>query len=307
MKKYLLTVFLALGTIHADYIWKNGKLIDFEKKPWMPMQDHYTEVLKAHDSKKWLELIENGVVLIHHYKNSPFVDETRFLLAKAFLEINDYSRAHDALGQYLNYSVSPKHYEEVMQMKLSLAQAFENGEIKNLIGLPGIPHWVDARKEAVELYDEIASAMPTHLLAEQAIMGKAGLEIKLKDYRIAISTCEAFLRKYAKSSLAPQAFENIGFCQLKLIQDEFLDPDILSLAEMNFRKFSDLYPSHPKLETMRSQLIEMKELFASNMLTTAKYYRKVKKETAAQFYFKKIQENYPGTKSADLAALLVDP
>jgi outer membrane protein assembly factor BamD (BamD/ComL family) len=301
MKKYLLPLFLALSSIHGDYIWKNGQLIDFKKEPWLPMQDHYNDVLKAHDESQWLKLIENGVVIINHYKNSPFVDETRFLVAKAFCEINDYARAHDALGQYLNYTVTPKHYEEVMEMKLKLAAAFENGEIKNLVGLPGIPHWIDPKKEAISLYEEVASALPTSRLAEQAIMGRAGLEIKLKDYKLAIATSETFLRKYAKSSLAPQAFENIGLCHLRLVQDEFLDPDLLSLAEMNYKKFVDQFPSHPKLENIKNNLIEMKELFASNLLTTARYYKKVKKYGAANFYLKKIPELYPETHSAAVA------
>lgn len=306
MKKYFLSLVLTVCTAHADYIWKNGKLIDFKKQPWMSMQEHYNIMMKASDDKKWLDLIENGVVIINHFQNSPFVDETRFLVAKAFLEINDFSRAHDALGQYLTYSVTPKHYEEVMQMKLSLAKAFEDGEIKNLVGLPGIPHWVDARKEAVELYDEVASALPTSFLAEQAIIGKAGLEIKLKDYRVAIATCESFLRKYSKSSLAPEAFDKIGFCQLQLIKNEFLDPDLLSLAEINVNKFKEIYPAHPKLEEIQSNLIQMKELFAKNMLTTAYYYKKVKMKGASQFYLNKIVELYPETDSAKDAALAIN-
>jgi outer membrane protein assembly factor BamD (BamD/ComL family) len=306
MKKYFLTLVFAFSAAHADYIWKNGKLIDFKKQPWMSMQEHYNDMMKASDEKKWLDLIENGVVIINHFQNSPFVDETRFLVARAFLEIKDYSRAHDALGQYLTYSVTPKHYEEVMEMKLSLAKAFEDGEIKNLIGLPGIPHWVDARKEAVELYDEIASALPTSFLAEQAVMGKAGLEIKLKDYRLAIATCESFLRKYSKSSLAPEAFEKIGYCQLQLIKNEFLDPDVLSLAELNVNKFKDMYPAHPKLEEIHENLVQMKELFASNMLTTANYYKKVKMAGASQFYLNKIVQLYPETESAKNAQVALN-
>lgn len=302
MKKYLLVSLIVFGSLQADYIWKNGKLIDFKKEPWLSQQDHYNQVLKASDNKQWLDLIENGVVIINHYKNSPFVDETRFLVAKAFLEIDDFARANDALGQYLTYTVSPKHYEEVMEMKLSLAKAFENGEIKNLVGLPGIPHWVDARKEAFDLYDEVASAMPTHILAEKAILGKADLQMKLGDYRLAISTSEGFLRRYSKSALAPQAFENIGLCQLKLVQQEFLDPDLLSLAEMNFKKFQEQFPAHPRIEVIQNNLNEMRELFASNMLKNAKYFNKVKKNGASDFYYKKIVELYPETQSAKEAS-----
>jgi outer membrane protein assembly factor BamD len=223
-------------------------------------------------------------------------------VAKAFLEIKDYSRAHEALGQYLSYAVSAKHYEEVMGMKLTLAHAFEEGDIKNIVGLPGLPHWVDARKEAFELYDEIASAMPTHVLAEQAIMGKIGLQMKLGDYRLGISTSESFLRKYPKSALAPQAFEHIGCAQLRLVQDEYLDPDLLSLAEMNYQKFKQQYPAHPKLEPIEKNLGEMRELFAANLLKTAKFYLRTKKSGAAQFYFKKTQELYPDTLAAQHAS-----
>ena len=306
MKKYFLAFVLSLCTAQADYIWKNGKLIDFKRQPWMSMQEHYNDMMKAGDDRRWLDLIENGVVIINHFENSPFVDETRFMVAKAFLEIKDFSRAHDALGQYLTYTVTPKHYEEVMQMKLELAHAFEDGEIKNLVGLPGIPHWVDARKEAVSLYDEIASALPTSFIAEQAVLGKAGLEIKLKDYRVAIATCESFLRKYPKSSLAPQAFENIGFCQLQLIKDEFLDPDVLSLAELNVKKFTEMYPAHPKLADIENNVIQMKELFAENLLQTGNYYKKVKQVNAANFYYKKVIQLYPETKSASNAQKILN-
>lgn len=305
MKKFILLLIFTVCSLHADYIWKNGKLIDFKKEPWLSMQEHYNLMLKAGDDQKWLDLIENGVVIINHFQNSPFVDETRFLVAKAFLEIKDFSRAHDALGQYLHYAVTPKHYEEVMQMKLTLAKAFEDGEIKNLIGLPGIPHWVDAKKEAVALYDEVASALPTSFLAEQAIIGKAGLQIKLKEYKVAIATYESFLRKYPKSSLAPEAFEQIGYCQSESIKNDFLDPDILSLAELNVNRFKDLYPAHPKREKLENNLIAMKELFASNMLTNAKFYKKIKLPHASEFYLNKIIQLYPETESAKSAQLAI--
>jgi len=87
MKKILCTLALSLNLAHADYIWKNGKLIDFEKTPWMQPQEHYAHVLKACDDQNWLGLIENGVVITRHFKDGPFADETRFLLAKPFLEI----------------------------------------------------------------------------------------------------------------------------------------------------------------------------------------------------------------------------
>lgn len=186
-------------------------------------------------------------------------------------------------------------------MKLQLAKAFADGEIRNLVGLPGIPHWVDPKKEAIDLYEEISSALPTHFLAEKAIMGKIDLEIRLKEYRLAITTSESFIRKYPKSVLAPQAFENIGLCQLKIVENEFLDPDILSLAELNYKKFSDLYPAHPRLESIKNNLLQMKEMFADNLLTSAHWYNRVDKADAAKFYFKKIQELYPDTKAAELA------
>lgn len=301
MKKIICLLGLSLGVIHADYIWKNGKLIDFEKTPWMQPQEHYAHVLKACDDKKWLDLIENGVVITHHFKDGPFADETRFLLAKAFLEIKDYARAHDAVADYLVGSISPKHYEEVMSMKLEIANAFATGEIKNLIGLPGIPLWIDAKGEAVKLYEEISSALPTHVLAEKAILAKSNLEFELKEYRQAISTSESFLRKYGQSSYAPLAFEKIGVSYVKLVESEFLDPDLLSLAEMNLKKFQEQFPNHTKIDDIQHNLIVMKEHFAKNMLTTGLYYKKMKKYGASRFYFEKIMQTYPETSSAQEA------
>jgi outer membrane assembly lipoprotein YfiO len=183
-------------------------------------------------------------------------------------------------------------------MKLEIANAFANGEIKNLIGLPGIPLWVDAKGEALKLYEEISSALPTHLLAEKAILAKSNLEFDLKEFRQAISTSESFLRKYAQSTFAPLAFEKIGVSYLKLVEAEYLDPDLLSLAEMNYRKFEEQFPNHPKLIDIQNNLVVMKEHFAKNMLTTGLYFKKTKKIEASRFYFEKIIQTYPETNAA---------
>ena len=82
---------------------------------------------------------------------------------------------------------------------------------------------------------------------------------------------------------------------------EYPDQDYLDLAEINLRKFNQDFPGEEKLAVADHILQEMKEVFASDLYDTARFYERTSKPHAARLYYTRILAKYPETKVAQLS------
>ena len=87
MKNKLLVVFLLFSTmLNAGYTLKDGRFINQDNLATQSVQEHHSAALEALHSKNWTELIRQATIIIENYPNTPFSQESRFFLAKGYLE-----------------------------------------------------------------------------------------------------------------------------------------------------------------------------------------------------------------------------
>ncbi len=252
-------------------------------------------MVAANEKKDWKELVRHSTILNKHFKTTPFVQEAIFFLGVGYFYLEDYELANNHFSAYLRQQVTPKHFEEAIQYKFTIAEKFHQGEKKHLFGLENMPQWLPAKEEALAIYDEVITALPHHELAAKAYFGKAQLLLENEDYRASIETYQMLIRRFPKHPLAVESYIGIENVYLKQCQLEFPDPDFLDLAEINLRKFKENFPSEEKYLVAEASFNNMREHYAQNLFETAQFYQKTKKDKAAIIYFKKILHKYPET------------
>lgn len=307
MKK--VSFFLALAVplfytplaVHGAYTFKNGKLIKSEEVATLSVQEHYSAALDAYQNEKWEETAHQALIVVKNFPSTPFAQEAYFYLGVSYFYLGEYEYANRFLTTYLKKQATPKHFEEAIQYKFKIAQEYHQGAKKHVLGWESMPKWLPAREEAVAIYDEVITALPHHDLAAHALFGKAQLLVRDAEYKGSIETYQTLIRRFPKHTLAAESYIGIGQVFLVQSQEEYPDQDFLDLAEINLRKFVHDFPGEEKLKIAERMFFEMKEVYASDLYDTGRFYERTKKPHAAYIYYTRILAKYPDTQVALLA------
>ncbi len=286
---------------HAAYTFKNGKLIKSEEVATLSVQEHYGAVMDAYQKQNWEEVVHQSVIVIKNFASSPFATEAYYYLGVGYFHMEELEYANRFLGKYLKKQATPKYFEEAIQYKFKIAEKYQKGARKHILGMENMPKWVPAREEAIAIYDEVIAALPHHELAAQALFGKAKLLLKSEEYKSSIETYQILIRRFPKHPLAAESY--IGVCEVYLVQSqaEYPDQDFLDLSEINLRRFRANFPGDEKIAIAEKLLSDMKEVYASDLYDTGRFYERTKKPNAAWIYYTRILAKYPETQVSELA------
>ena len=262
------------------------------------VQEFYSFMQEAVDDEDWWSAIDFGEIVLYHFPESPYGQEIPYLIGMSYYHLQQYELANEALSEYLKKSMSPKHFEEAIEMKYTIAEFFREGGKKRLFGSHKLPAIMPAYDDALKIYDEVITTLPHHEIAIRSLLGKAEIQTYNEDFKPSIETLQILIRRFPKHDLAAEGYLQINKVYLKQCKAEHLDPNLLDLAEVNLHKFSLAFPREPRLADAESALNEMKELYAANLMETGEFFQRRKQNDASIIYFSKVIAKYPDTKSA---------
>jgi outer membrane protein assembly factor BamD (BamD/ComL family) len=298
----LSAVLLAPISSHATYLYKNGKLIKSEEVATMSVQEHYSAAVDAYQNKNWDEVIHHSVIVIKNFSSTPFAQEAYFFLGVGYFHSGEMEFANRFLTKYLKKQATPKHFEEAIHYKFKIAEKYHRGAKKHVLGFETLPKWIPAREEAIGIYDEVITALPHHDLSAHALFGKAKLLLKDEEFKSSIETYQTLIRRFPKHPLAAESYIGIGEVYLLEAQAEYPDQDFLDLAEINLRKFRNDFPGDEKLMVADKMYSDMKEVYASDLYDTGRFYERTSKPQAAYIYYNRILAKYSETRVSELAS-----
>lgn len=307
MKKSFAAPVLALALMsapissHAAYIFKNGKLTKSEETATMSVQEHYSAAMDAYQKQNWEEVVHHCVIVIKNFSGSPFSQEAYFYLGVSYFHTGEYEFSNRFLTKYLKKQATPKFFEEAIHYKFKIAEQFQKGARLHVLGFENLPKWIPAGEEAISIYDEVITALPHHELATQSLFGKAKLLLKAEEYKSSVETYQTLIRRFPKHPLAAESYIGVGEVYLTQAQAEYPDQDFLDLCEINLRKFKFNFPSDERIEVAEKLLLQMKEVYASDLYDTGRFYERTKKPHAAYIYYTRILAKYPETKVSEVA------
>ncbi len=298
----ILLLFCVVPSVsHAAYIFKNGKLIKSEEVATLSVQEHYSAALEAYQKQNWEELIVQSIIVVKNFSSTPFAEEGYYYLGVGYFHTEELELANRFFTKYLKKQSSPKFFEEAIQYKFKIAEKYQRGSKKHVFGVEAMPKWLSAYSEAIAIYDEVITALPHHDLAAYALFGKAQLLLKEEEYKSSIETYQTLIRRFPKHTLAAEGYIGVSEVYLVQCQQAYPDQDFLDLAEINLKRFRQDFPGEEKLSVAEQLVQKMKEVYASDLYETARFYARTKKPQAAYIYYTRILAKYPDTTVAFLA------
>ena len=264
--------------------------------------DYFQDIYKnANQKKQWIAVLKDSRKLISGFPDSPFVSEAYYFQGIAFFELGDFDFSNEAFSKYLRNETTPKYFEQSIEYKFKIAEKFYEGAKRHLLGLKKLPRVLPAKDEALDIYEEIITTLPRHDLTARSLFKKGMLLYEFSDYKLSIEAFQILIRRFPKHHLAPEGYIGIQKVYLKQSKQEFTDPDVLELAEINLERFKSSFPGEPRVEKVNKMLIEMKDYFAKNLFEIGSFYQRTKKDDAAAIYYAKILSKYPQSSYAEKA------
>jgi len=256
--------------------------------------------LEAMEAQNWGKAFKNFETVQKYFVESELAPDSCYYAGVSLYKAHEYDVANQYFNLYLKEKSDPKFFEESVKYKFSIAEHLRGGESRRPFGTSGLPRFLPAKEIAITIYDEIVAAVPSHELAAQSLFYKGCLLWKQHEYRDSVDAFHMLARRFPKHELTPQAYLNVA----KLYHDqsnyEYQNPDIISLAEINLKKFTEEFPRDEKLQQAEKEVIKVKEVYAKGLYDTAQFYERTYKTKASVIYYETAIRQFPGTNTANM-------
>lgn len=304
---FLVPIFLFGGYSHVGNKWSPEQYV-----PLFPVQEHFDRGYQAFNKNLWDEALAHFMVIAYHYDETPFYPDAIYYSGICYFFKKELDVCNKQFNRYLDLPGKLKHFEKVFEFKLEVANRYAKGSKKHIFGFEKLPKWSSAKKDALELYDEIIAALPGKEVSAQALYQKADLLRSKRHFQEAIESLQTLSRRFPKHTLAAEAFLRVSEIYLEESRIESQNPDLIALAQVNLQRFLKSFPLDDRIDQARKNIIAMQEVYALSLYDTGRFYERKKKPNASLIYYADTIRKYPGTQAAAksqerLAKLSIDP
>lgn len=287
-----------ISPVEAAYSLSQGRLISADEVATMSAEDHYAAGLTALEKEDWPEVVRQFRIIVVNFPKFVHVKESLYYLGVGYYYIGDFDFANQEFTQYLKVAGTSKHFEDVLKYKYAIAEQFKAGAKKHIFGSAKLPKWMPADQDAIEIFDEIAVALPGSDLAAKALLAKAELLDSLGDYDDSADAYQDVINRFPRTPFAVQGYVALAKLYLKEGTVESQNPDLLALARINLKRFQAEFPGDQQNTEVDKYYQELRELYANGLYETGQFYERLGKPWASVIYYLSAAKRFPNTDIA---------
>lgn len=289
---------LTFTSAQAAYVLQNGRLIHVEDVATLSAEEHYAQGQRAFEECRWKDAASQFRIVSGSFPQTTYGQEANYFLGVSLYNMRELDLANQAFSEYLKSQSQPAKFMKAVEYKYGIAEEFRAGAKRRMLGSRKLPKWVSGKNLALEIYDEVIFAAPSSEMAASALYAKGSLLWEMRDYRDSIDSFQLIIKRFPKHELASTSFVLINKVYLDQAQQEFQNPDLLALAQINTRRFKNEYPKDERIAEAEHDLQEIKESYANGLFETAAFYERTGQDSAAILYYSKAAVLFPDTRIA---------
>ncbi|MFT4553229.1 MAG: outer membrane protein assembly factor BamD (BamD/ComL family) [Chlamydiales bacterium] len=294
-----LLILVGFSPVEAAYVLKKGKLIDEKYVATMSGEEHLEAGKDAMEKEYWRLAQKHFMIVDVNFPHDDVSEEINYYIGISYFHLHDFDLANTYLSAYLEQPNHVRFFHEVLRHKFAIAEKFGQGYKKHMLGMEKMPQWVSAKDDGIKLYDEIIAVLPNHDLAARSLFAKADLLLEMESFRESNEAYVLLLRRFPDHEIAPKAYVALAELFLRQAKAQSRNPDLIDLARISMRKFSQAFPSDERLELANMKLLEMHEIYASELFATGQLYERKNKQRASVIYYSSVLLEYPDTAVAE--------
>lgn len=296
MRKFLLFTTCLTASINAAET--PDPMLSREVVATKDVDEHYQLACEAMDQENWYEAKRQFYIVSYNFPETAHGQHSIYLLGVSYFNLQEYDLANKAFSDYLVCMNNPPCFEQALEYKFTIANLFRDGARRHLFGSSRLPKWQTGYGIAKDIYDEIVASVPSHEMAAKALFSKGDMLRSHGEFRDSIEAYQMFIKRFPKHERASEAYAAISHAYLDLSRVEFQNPDILALAEINFRKFQADFPRDSHFDEIDHDVLQIKEVYANGLYETGYFYERINKPMASILYYEKAIQDFPDTQIA---------
>lgn len=281
-------------------------IVSKKDRQTLSFEEHVKLGKKAFDEKNWEEAAKHLRIVKYNNVFNQEIQELLFPLGICYMEMGELESANVEFNGYLRGNPNPTYFAKIIQYKFDIAEAFKNGTKKRWFNSRNMPRWGSGFELALEIYDEVIAAVPSHDMAVKSLYSKGMLLWKMKEYQESVETLQFLTKRFPRHELCPEAFLALTKIYLEQGEYEYQNPDLVAFSEINERRFSDEFPKDERLKEISQDVLKMKETYANGLYQTGLFYERTGKRGASVIYYKNALTRFPETEVAALCKKRLD-
>jgi outer membrane protein assembly factor BamD (BamD/ComL family) len=281
-------------------------IVSKKERPTLTLEEHLKKGRLAFEEKNWQEAIKHFRIVKYNHLFNEQIQELLFSLGVCYMETEELECANSEFNGYLRGHPNPTHFAEVIEYKFKIAEAFKNGAKRRWFGSLNMPKLGSGFELALEIYDEVIGAVPSHDIAVKSLYSKGVLLWKMKEYQESVETLQFLTKRFPGHELCPEAFIALTKIYLDQGEYEYQNPDLVAFSEINQRRFQEEFPKDPRLNEISEDVLKMKETYANGLYQTGLFYERKGKPLASMIYYKNAVSRFPETQVATLCQKRLD-
>lgn len=234
--------------------------------------------------------------LLKHYPASEYTPSSCFILAEIYYERGDEKKAFDYYQKIINDYPSSNLVFTAIKRQSEIAE-------KNLQkkGLPGPFRIFSRSEENAELMNKVIENSPYDLQTPDRIFKLAEFYKDIKEYDRAIEVLDKLIKNFPETEHCEKAkFLKIKYSFLS-IPEVSTDTDEIEKIKELIDEFLIEYPETKFKEEIDKIKNSLDNLEAKKYFEIARYYERAGKKKSANYYYRKIVEEFPETEYGKIA------
>jgi outer membrane protein assembly factor BamD len=225
---------------------------------------------------------------------APDRDRALFLLAEAYYQYGDRTRAFYHLDELMDYYGESRLFYPALEKQYHIADAYLRGYKNRLFGLPVI----GAEDDGIEMLFRIQERAPGSPLAERAVLRTADYYYDHAQYDLAADVYAHYARRYPRSPLLPRVQLRRAFASLAQFRGLNYDATPLVDAKAQLEAFRTLYPQMAEEENVAAVIERINATLSAKLYHTADFYNRTHAPRSAAYTYRYLISRYPESRDA---------
>lgn len=262
-------------------------------------------VRKLLDDKQPKKALAAAKKYLRKYPNHAGREEVLCLAGQAEMDRGRYYRAWERYEEQIAAFPKGAYLDRALEREYGIADAFLRGRKRVVAKV----FRVSADDEAIEMLTRLAEHAPGTPIAERALMRIADHYFEKHKYAEAVDAYDQYLRLYGKSAGADHAVVQAARAARESFRGTDYDETPLIDAEQRFKNAAERMqqPADAERAGVPQQLQAIRSARAQKLYQVAEFYKRVGRDSAADFYYRQVQARYADTRWAELARRAAPP
>jgi outer membrane protein assembly factor BamD (BamD/ComL family) len=197
-----------------------------------------------------------------------------------------YSKANERFGEQMDQYRNGAFYDRAVQRQYEIADAFLKGRKRRTMWM----FKVSAIDKGIEILNSIADRVPGTVIAEKALLRVGDYHYDAREVVKAVEAYDHYIKTFPQSPRKRMGHAMLRAARARYAQykGEAFDDTPLIDAQQRFSSYSNRYPEQADKANIPMVLSQIRNSLVRRYFTSARFYQRVGRKTAAVFYYKKV-------------------